>query len=158
MLVYEKKAFQAVLQLATIGHILILLYHINSSMVLPATEISPLNLQIILFCKLHNPWTLDHSCCGRSLFMPLRNVSRIRFPPDKSVTAGSVINNIKLWSSGWWYNVSTDFPAALAGTSSPSVLLPLDIMISSLCDWVPSLISWVCWRVFLLGPFPRHSH
>lgn len=91
-------------------------------------------------------------CWGWSLFVPLRNFSRIKFPPDKSVTVGSVINNIKLWTSGWWYNVPTDFPTALAGTSSLSALPPSDIMISSLCDWVPSLISWVCCRVFLMGP------
>lgn len=34
-----------------------------------------------------------------------------------------------------------------------TVLLPLDIMISSLCDRVSSLISWLCcWRVFLRPP------
>lgn len=78
-----------------------------------------------MFSKLDDPAvspepgdTQPRCCCGRSLFMPFRHFRRIRFPPDQSVTAGSVINNIKLWTSGWWYNVPADFPAALAGTSS----------------------------------------
>lgn len=39
-----------------------------------------------------------------------------------------------------------------------TVLLPLDIMISSLCDRVSSLISWLCcWRVFLRPTRPTLS-
>lgn len=118
---------------------------------------SLINSQMMMFLPVGTPElrnTHPCLCCGWSLFVPVRHFSRVRFPPDRSVTEGSVINNIKLWTSGRWYNVPTDSPTALAGASSPSVLPPLEIMISSLCDWVPSLISWVCWRVFLMGPSP----